>query len=219
MAEYFASIFLTESRKDVISRALQALGNVDFDTICVRGMSGAMVGPILAHELGKDLILIRKHGDRCHYSAPIYKHPESKAHRYVIVDDFIRTGTTVKEMLMVIHSELPSLELAGFYGYTMGWQNDLRDYPPDWFVSMAQRSMCCKFILPNGRVHNVIKEVEERERKEKERRAFLSEQAAYILEPHKSDDFRILPKSSRSHGSDRIKITGVIHDEICMELK
>ena len=58
------------SRKVFIRRAIKALtlfGLDKFDTIAFRGMSGALIGPILADALNKHLILVRKtlRTDRC----------------------------------------------------------------------------------------------------------------------------------------------------------
>ena len=68
----------------------------DFDTIVIRGMSGALVGSAVAIKLNKGITIIRK--DESRHS---YRDVEgNKEHtRYVIIDDLISYGTTVEEII------------------------------------------------------------------------------------------------------------------------
>ena len=67
-----------------------------FNAIAFCGMSGALIAPMIAKELGKELILVRKTGDKNHscYKVEGYLNAE----KYIIVDDFIDTGATVRHI-------------------------------------------------------------------------------------------------------------------------
>lgn len=90
-----------------IQWAKLALAKYSFDAIAVRGVSGLLIGPALALELDKTLIVVRKPGDH----KPIFDggshsgytiEGDISASRYVIVDDCVSSGTTAKEILRKI---------------------------------------------------------------------------------------------------------------------
>lgn len=68
--------------------------------IAFRGISGALVAPIVAYRLGLNVIPIRK-GEHSHGGATHHKRAleATLVQRYVIVDDFIESGTTVREIV------------------------------------------------------------------------------------------------------------------------
>lgn len=50
----------------IISDAVVLLKDVEFDTFAFRGMSGAVFGPLLAHLMNKEMIMVRKNkGSGC----------------------------------------------------------------------------------------------------------------------------------------------------------
>lgn len=77
-----------------------------FQAFAFRGMSGALIAPILALAFKKTLILVRKPEDKNHDSAPSVSNPigaphvlvrgDKAARTYIIVDDLISTGVTVR---------------------------------------------------------------------------------------------------------------------------
>lgn len=91
---------------DVLNRAASALvkrlRNVKhkFDAVAFRGMSGALVAPIIASKLKKHIIMVRKPNDGSHSSYACEGHVSSKA--YIIVDDFISGGHTCKTVIDTI---------------------------------------------------------------------------------------------------------------------
>lgn len=74
---------------------------LEFDSIAFSGMSGAIVAPLVAMELNKPIILIRRSTQHTHsgrhieYSDSIQK---EKCKSYIIIDDFIASGDTVKRI-------------------------------------------------------------------------------------------------------------------------
>src|ERR1035437_5312438 len=82
-----------------LKKAKDVLKLEQFDAIAFRGMSGALVAPLLAHKLHKTLIMVRK-GDgesvRSHSMRNI--EGDDAAKRYLIVDDFLASGNTVRDI-------------------------------------------------------------------------------------------------------------------------
>lgn len=64
-----------------------------FDTIAFRGVSGCMIGPLLAVALNKRMVVVRKIQDNCHSSREVEGYKD--AHKYIIVDDLIASGETL----------------------------------------------------------------------------------------------------------------------------
>lgn len=92
MGEYFNSSLHPEVRHLYVSRVLDALEGVNFDTIVVRGNSGTTIGSIVAHHLGCHLYVVRKHREDTHAEQDF---AGSMGCRYVILDDFISSGRTI----------------------------------------------------------------------------------------------------------------------------
>ena len=74
--------------------AASILANYEFDTIALRGMSGALMAPILSIILGKPFTMVRKEGEGSHSSLPIEGCISFQT--YVIVDDFVVSGETAR---------------------------------------------------------------------------------------------------------------------------
>jgi len=98
----------------LVKRAVKCLKHVKFDTIVFRGFSGAVVGPVVALRLKKPWALVRKAGDNTHSS----HHVEGDVSGdYVIIDDFVATGETVKHIV----SKCPDGRCVGAYFYDCKW--------------------------------------------------------------------------------------------------
>jgi len=83
-----------KTRKDLIEWIYQTLkphAN-KFDAIAVCGMSMALVAPTIADRLNKNLILVRKGGERTHSDLRVEGVRDG---RYIIIDDIIDTGDTL----------------------------------------------------------------------------------------------------------------------------
>jgi hypothetical protein len=75
----------------LIAEAREILADVDYDTMVGRGLSGAVIVPILARELGKRWMIVRKPKDGSHS----FRNVEGTlGHRWLFVDDFIAGGGT-----------------------------------------------------------------------------------------------------------------------------
>lgn len=81
----------------MIKECCEKLKPLDFDTFVFSGNSGALVAPILAYKMHKELIMVRKPNDDCASRHRVEGFTASK--RYVIVDDLVSTGKTMARIL------------------------------------------------------------------------------------------------------------------------
>jgi adenine/guanine phosphoribosyltransferase-like PRPP-binding protein len=103
----------------VVDATVKALKAVDFDTIVFRGFSGAVVGPVVAYQLGKDWALVRKEGESSHSSRCI---EGTVGARYVVIDDFMESGQTINKSVEVVAGAFES-KCVGVYFYDSAWVN------------------------------------------------------------------------------------------------
>lgn len=107
--------------------AVEFLSQFEFDAIAFRGMSGALVAPIIARELGKTLICVRKPDEKCHSSRLV--EGDSGARSYVIIDDFIDYGTTVRKIFTAVGEFAPQAKCLGTFQFARCMYDD----GTDWF--------------------------------------------------------------------------------------
>ncbi|MCR4285940.1 MAG: phosphoribosyltransferase [Candidatus Kaiserbacteria bacterium] len=93
---YLEEVYDPKRFKPMVNRVIRRLRQVgQFDAIAFRGSSGAAVAYPVAFRLGCGLLHVRKDmghtGERVEGVLPIKK--------YVIIDDFIDTGSTIKEIV------------------------------------------------------------------------------------------------------------------------
>jgi adenine/guanine phosphoribosyltransferase-like PRPP-binding protein len=113
----------------VATRTLRAHKD-EFDAIAFRGMSGAMVAPVLASRLNKSLILVRKEDEVCHSSHNVEgaTHPQ----RVAVVDDFVATGETLTAIVRGVKELNSHNKIVGFFM----WHPERRyDESRPWFTS------------------------------------------------------------------------------------
>ncbi len=80
-----------------------------FDAIAIRGMSGATVGFPVSVKTGIPVIIVRKGSESSHgypVEAPSMI-SRTRTVRYIILDDFICSGDTVKQILNTIQKSIP----------------------------------------------------------------------------------------------------------------
>lgn len=88
----------------VVDYVVDCLKPVEFDTIVFRGFSGALVGPTVALQMEKQWALVRKPGDNAHSNNSIEGFVKGK---FVILDDFIVTGTTIRAIVEAVSHQPP----------------------------------------------------------------------------------------------------------------
>lgn len=70
----------------------------EFDAIACRGVSGTVVGAAVASRLSKQLIVVRKPDVQSHSEYDVEGRPYG-FFKYIIIDDFVSTGETVREII------------------------------------------------------------------------------------------------------------------------
>lgn len=96
------------------TRLLEERG-LDFDTIAVQGVSGLMPGAPLAMALGKELMVIRKPGDKTHCIDVLGVGINQKI---LLLDDCVESGATLSNMLSKIKTYSANPTVVGLFLYT-----------------------------------------------------------------------------------------------------
>ncbi len=95
---YLRSVLQPDRLRNRLTWAKKVLAMYEYDSLAFCGLSGALFVSILAHELDKPMLLVRKENESsAHYPPPVegYNHPQ----KYVFVDDQISTGATRERVL------------------------------------------------------------------------------------------------------------------------
>lgn len=106
------AVYASEIIKQVVTEF-----QLDFDTIVFRGMSGALMAPLVAAELKKELLMVRKE-DGSHASFKVEGNIATQ--RFIVLDDLIASGTTMQEIFAALHRE-------GKNHAANGWPFNLRE--------------------------------------------------------------------------------------------
>lgn len=102
-------------RNKIIIKAVCDLRKIadSFDSIACCGVSGLMVVPQIAELLNKHILIVRKNEKR--YSE--FRTEGVAPFRYVVIDDLICSGTTIKNITNNIKEEYPRAKCIGVYCY------------------------------------------------------------------------------------------------------
>lgn len=85
--------------------------NRDFQAIVFRGMSGALVAPIVAYELSCPVVVCRKEGDSTHAKGELgvsdgdYLEGWRGFTSFIVVDDFMASGKTMNAIFKTVKKE------------------------------------------------------------------------------------------------------------------
>mgnify|MGYP001255637174 CR=1 FL=1 len=96
----------------------------DYDAIACMGVSGIMVVPQIAELLNKNIIVVRKQIDG--YSDFMVE--GAYTHKYIIVDDLVCSGGTIRHIIKNIGEESSSSKCVGVWSY-MPEECAYRTYP------------------------------------------------------------------------------------------
>lgn len=125
MSYYVQDAFDPAKRTSTIDRVVNDLKLINFDTILVRGVSGLLVGPVVAYLLNKNIAVVRKDSESSHAGCKV---SGVVSGRCIILDDFISSGATVREIIKVFESlrlgylmnedqRQDESQIIGFYGW------------------------------------------------------------------------------------------------------
>ena len=98
------NLFDAGTRVAIVERAVSELRELrrqtGFEAIAFTGISGAILAPIVAHELGVGLIAVRKPGTECLHTLRFCEGVEGVP--YLILDDHQTSGRTVRLIVAAI---------------------------------------------------------------------------------------------------------------------
>ncbi len=116
-AYYYTRILSNECRRKILQTAEEDLQEFvdDFDAVAFIGLSGALIAPSIADLFGKELLAIRKQTESCHSGYNVEGYIGS--YTYIIVDDFIASGNTVRRIYRTVQEYNPEAICLGIYLY------------------------------------------------------------------------------------------------------
>lgn len=116
--DYLWEFFDHATRMKLLNTARRVLREVEFDAVAFTGVSGALLGPMIADALDKELIVVRKMDREYSHSA---LRVEGALHvgSYIIADDFVATGQTLYRVYNAIADKATGIRFAGFFGARM----------------------------------------------------------------------------------------------------
>jgi len=85
----------------------------DFDAIAFRGLSGSLIAPVVAYQLQKKMMAVRK--ERSPHTTYKIEASHKASERILILDDFISSGATIREIISVVKSECPACKIVGIH--------------------------------------------------------------------------------------------------------
>jgi len=114
-ASHTCHVLNHKTRNKIIIKAICDLRKISdsFDSIACCGVSGLMVVPQIAELLNKNIVVVRK-GEQC-YSEFLTE--GAAPFRYIILDDLICSGSTVKHIKKVLKEEYRRSICVGVYCY------------------------------------------------------------------------------------------------------
>lgn len=101
---HFARVLDGGKLPTIVRHAVSLLKDVKFDTLAFIGYSGAVLAPIIAYEMGKELLMVRKRGGRDNSNSSRWIEGHVTAERVVVVDDLISSGCTMSQMMHALRS-------------------------------------------------------------------------------------------------------------------
>ena len=108
-SHYLHPVFIKEEFSEMMRRTVRLARMMKraykYDTIVFTGMSGALVSSAISLAIDSSLVCIRKNEDSSHYPFNFEGNPNVK--NYIIVDDFISGGATVRNLLSKMKKAKP----------------------------------------------------------------------------------------------------------------
>ena len=102
--------------------AQETLYSMSFDIIACRGVSGLLFSSLLAYKMRKGLAVVRKREHTSHSCCKVEGHLPTQGEKWIIVDDFISSGSTVAEII----TKLGKGAISGFQGAYLYKLHDYR---------------------------------------------------------------------------------------------
>jgi len=113
-SNYLTGALTPKQVRKFVRAAVPLLKKYDFQAIAFRGMSGALIAPLLAYKCNKTLVMVRKpklHFDEHH--SPLQIEGDNAMQRYIIVDDLTASGATVRAIVRGVAEFAPQAKCLG----------------------------------------------------------------------------------------------------------
>ncbi len=107
--------------KELVAKARSSLKGIKFDTMVSRGLSGALVVPMLARALRKNWLIIRKDNDGSHSSKKV---EGTLGERWMFIDDLVSSGHTRTICFEAVDDLCRSSNFASAFVGTWTYTND-----------------------------------------------------------------------------------------------
>ena len=90
--------------REAVAVCIKALEQIEgkYDIIAVRGASGTVIGSVVAYQLNKLLMVVRKNNERVHCYQVYSMYGEPRPERTVFLDDFIERGGTYRAIIKAL---------------------------------------------------------------------------------------------------------------------
>jgi orotate phosphoribosyltransferase len=159
-----------------VEQCAKLLETLEFTTFAFRGLSGALIAPMLAVKMGKTLLAVRKVHPTGHGSNRV--EGDYAAGNYIIVDDFIATGKTCQAIMEEIDNHVPSAKCIAVLQAYYILRPELAEY------NMYPETLCTRFVdkWNVGRTHKRAEKAE-RDKADREQQQRLREEQLAILMP------------------------------------
>ena len=115
-AAHTCKVINHKNRNKIIIKAVCDLRKIkdSFDSIVCCGISGLLVAPQVAEILNKNLVIVRKPDEQCYSDFLI---EGAAPYLYVILDDLICSGSTLKWIKNTLYEDCPKAKCFGAYYY------------------------------------------------------------------------------------------------------
>jgi orotate phosphoribosyltransferase-like protein len=115
---YLEQTIRTDKLRETAAKSCEVLRRYEFDALAFRGQSGSLIAPVLALQLDKTMLMVRKSSEAhdCHSGRLV--EGDLGARTYIIVDDLISSGRTVQTIVREIGKVAPKAACLGVLEYT-----------------------------------------------------------------------------------------------------
>jgi len=135
---YMESVFCVEDHQKIIQRMVVKVEKLksilSFQAIACTGVSGFAVAFPIAYECKLPVIAVRKSGESSHGDKIEMGYKKRIIiHKYLIVDDFIESGSTIRSIIKNINKYDDALECAGILLYDTAHTERMFSYKKEKF--------------------------------------------------------------------------------------
>jgi len=131
-SDYLSSVYNVNAFQDTVKATIKTakkmMEKCQFDTIVFTGNSGSALAYILSAEMHIPLICLRREGEQSHFvrdreDDDFLLEGSLDCKRYIIVDDFIVSGATIRRIAKAMHDGMETAKCVGILLYSDAREN------------------------------------------------------------------------------------------------